>query len=238
MGWWDDLVDNARNALPNFGGEGSIQDRAAQADRGLQANLGNTGKYLANPYGSIGADIGKGLRPDDPPAPPGVDPEIYKQQLEQQRQAKEFEANAPKMGEDIYNRVAGNERKNLAKQMSGVRNNYSSRGLLYSGLRQGDELATQEQSGSRLASARAGINKDLNDQVQNMNDMAIKSGLDIQQQSQGIQDQVFNQALMNMQNSMSSNAALGGAVGQAAGSYLGSKSGQGLLRSTPATSQY
>lgn len=200
-------------------GGGSIQDIGAEVSRGARNTIGNT---------AVDVLTGGLLRhdsPNNPPAPPGMDPEILRQQQEQQRQAKEFEKNIPRMGEDIYGQVAKTERKNLAKQMSGVKSDASRRGILYSGIRQGSELEAQASSGSRLATARSGINRDLNNALQEMNDMAMRSGLNIQQQQQGIEDQIMGQALANMQNSLSAGSALGGAVGTIGGAYLGSKAG-------------
>lgn len=148
-----------------------------------------------------------------PPSAPGVDPAIADQAAQQKKQADDFKASMPGLNNDLYNQVAKTERGNLAGQLSGIKSRDSSRGLLYSGMHQANELGAMAQSGSRLATAKASINTDLAKHLATMNDLAINSGMQLQQNQQDLNTNIYNQALYNMNQ----NLALGGAVGNAAG---------------------
>lgn len=145
----------------------------------------------------------------------------------QQNQARQFAKDAPQIGEDLFNDASRQEQQNLARNISGIKQGYNSRGMLYSGMQQGAQLGAQAQSGSRLANAKTAINKELSDQVQSMNDLQIQSGLSVQAAQKGVSDNVFAQALYNMQNQLQTGGAIGGAIGKIAGGYLGSRGGGG-----------
>lgn len=155
--------------------------------------------------------------------PHAVDPTLQNTASAMQKQADEFKQNMPRLGNELFGQQAQSQQRQLAQGLAGIRENSSKRGLLYSGLRQSDELGARAQAGSRLASARADINNELTKQQAAMNDMAVQSGLAVQQVQRGLADATFSQALTNMQTGLNNANAIGKFGGQIAGTYFANR---------------
>jgi hypothetical protein len=137
---------------------------------------------------------------------------------------KDFEGRAPEMQRQAIEGVAGQERRRLAGELTGIKSGASSRGLLYSGMRQGAEAKARAGSDVNMAEQRQGINQAFNQQRQALKEAPIKSGLNMAQMQSGVADQVMSQALSNMQQRQQSMSGLGSALGAIGGAYFGSKS--------------
>lgn len=141
--------------------------------------------------------------------------------IAQEQQAKDFEAAAPGLKENAFQGVAGQERRRLAGEMSGIRSGANSRGLLFSGMRQGQEAGAQGTSEVNLAGARQGINNTVNDQIQKYKEAPINTGLHQADVQNNISNQAMSMAISNMQANNSAMSGLGSAIGQGVGTYLG-----------------
>lgn len=200
--------------------------------------MGNTGGAILDPAGAL---LNKGGDPSPPPTP-GIDPAIGDQAAQQKKQADDFKASMPGLNNDIFNSVAKTERGNLAGQLSGIKSRDSSRGMLYSGMHQANDMGARVQSGSRLATAKASINTDLSNHLASMNDLAINSGMQLQQNQQDMNNSIYNQALFNMNQNLALGNSVGSAGGRMAGYAIGSMNnspgapsggGGGLLSGQP-----
>lgn len=161
-----------------------------------------------NPLGGV-ADANMSA-PGEAPAAPAMNPELQRLHDQQQSQAKEFRSNLPsmknQMSEDL--KVQNNQAVNQAnKQTQGAN---SARGLLYSGINQGQKLANRSQGQSRLAAATSEANTSLDNAANNMDSQAIQTGVGIQQNAQAIQNQIYSQAQARLAGQ---NAITGSAIG-------------------------
>lgn len=188
---------------------------------------------------AVGGDIGAGIKKGgktifDPlnaaagegpqaPSAPGVDPRMESLKKEQERQAQEFREKMPQAKEQAMSDFAQQEKSQLAGDLAGVKAGAQSRGLLYSGKRQAAELGAKAKSAGRLAKAKQDINISFEDQAKQMENAAIDSGAALQRAQQGMQNEVFNQALSNMQERSANIGALGGVAGSLIGGAMGRK---------------
>lgn len=180
-------------------------------------------------------------------APPEQDPR-YQQLLEQQQTlAKDFRNNIPQLADTFMGQVAEVAKKQLATSMENTRQNYNSRGLLYSTARLGAEASNREAEAGDLATKRASINSNLNDEADTLDKQALDTGFNIATMGQTAASQnttqqsaYLDQALKNQQQQAASVAGLakglGGAAGTAAG-LLGktATTGNGFATTNPTT---
>lgn len=175
------------------------------------------------------ADLQNGVRDifkkDPAPTPPGEDPRLTKIREAQQKQADQFSANANQTKNTLYNNLAQGERAQLTNNLSAVNQNNSARGLLNSGINEGQQAGVRAESSQAMAGARAGINSGVDNAASQLQYQAANANAQQQHTAQSLQDSVYSQALQSMANR---NNALGGlmqAGGYAAGSYFGNKKG-------------
>lgn len=114
-----------------------------------------------------------------------------------------------------------------------IRKGYSSRGLLYSGLRQGAESSLRGQVASELASGRAQLNRELEDLARAKEYEATKYGLQGYEEARQRYENLYNQQMQNALERRRRVSQIGGAVGYLAGSYLGSKPEQAQMDTGP-----
>lgn len=154
---------------------------------------------------------------------PQVDDRLKKIRDAQIEQARTYRANLP-LEKERQGELAGNDsRLALSQKLNDIKQNASSRGLLYSGLRQGAESGAAAQAGGDLAAQREAINQRLESQGNAFDTQAIQTGMGVANQQQGMNDFVYNQALAQRQQR---NQALGG-LGQGIGALAGSTAGKG-----------
>lgn len=107
----------------------------------------------------------------------------YAKQLRDQ--AGGYAANIGKTQEALYNPQADALRRQLANQLSDVRAGASSRGLLYSGLRQSGEQQAAAGTAAQMAATRKQINDETQAQADLYDKLARESELDVQRAELG-----------------------------------------------------
>lgn len=178
----------------------------------------------ANKQGTGFADMINGPKAPAPSGPSTVMPvgtpkQLTPEQLQQQQvdYAKKFRENLGGMEEQAFRPQRESAVTSLAQQQQNIRAGASNRGLLYSGLRQQDEANAGANTEANLQNKRADINNSFKQSANAFDQQALSSGMQIQQNAQDIQDQLYNQALNQYQ--------------QKNGSLLGSLAGGGIIGS-------
>jgi hypothetical protein len=156
---------------------------------------------------------------------PQVDDRLKKIRDAQIEQARTYRANLP-LEKERQGELAGNDsRLALSQKLNDIKQNASSRGLLYSGLRQGAESGAAAQAGGDLAAQREAINQRLEGQGNAFDTQAIQTGMGVANQQQGMNDFVYNQALAQRQQKSQAMGGLGEGLGALAGSTAAKKKG-------------
>lgn len=140
--------------------------------------------------------------------------------------AQQARAGMPGMENALYNNINGQSQRDLASQIHNIRQNASSRGLLYSGLRSGSENTAASETASNAAMARSQVAPQLEKQASALEAQAIQA-----QQSKTVSDlqianNVFDQSLKDYQSNISGMNNLYQGIGKLAGGYFGSKAGK------------
>lgn len=157
------------------------------------------------------------------PAQASIDPALQKNVEALQGAAGQYRSNLGNLQSQKYEGSANEARRGLAQKMADIKAGASSRGLLYSGLRKGEEAAAAGASASGLAAERANINKQTENQAQQMENSAISAGMDLQKQKQQIADYNANQQLQSQQQKSGLMKGLGGAAGGLIGTAAGGR---------------
>lgn len=134
-------------------------------------------------------------------------------------EAKDFESNIDNYANDQYGLLKREVTDNLDKGLEQTRKNYSSRGLLYSGLRQGAEADKRGEAAGLLAQGRASINTDLSQMAQSKKQIAAQVGLAGYQQALDSAHELSNMQMQNALARRKNAASLGQGLGYAIGSF-------------------
>lgn len=121
----------------------------------------------------------------------------------------------------LINQYGDNARMQLAQGLAGVRTGANSRGLLYSGLRQGAEENLRDRTAGQMAQYRTNVNQAADDKV---NDYAgQQANLGLQQQNSENQARLndYQMALKDRGQRQATGAAIGSAVGAIGGAAAG-----------------
>lgn len=139
------------------------------------------------------------------------------------KQAVDYRNQLPGMKETAFSGVAGDARRGLSQQLAGVTQGAQSRGLLYSGLKQGAQQQAIGQTAGALAGARGQINQQYEDQARSR-ETAARTG-NIQDMGTAVKNDadIYGQAMENVKARQGVGAAVGSAVGTVAGGLLGRK---------------
>lgn len=127
-------------------------------------------------------------------------------------QARDFRANIPVFQSqmaDSLNEQASNAQNHA---LQATDQNYSRRGLLYSGMNERGKMGVRAQTGQAVASGIGGINADLENAAGQMDANAVQAGMQQQQHQQQIQNDIYARAMARMN---SSNSIMGSAIGLA-----------------------
>lgn len=135
------------------------------------------------------------------------------------KEAEDFEQNVDNYTNDQYGLLEKDVQRNLNKGLEQTRKNYSSRGLLYSGLRQGAEAQQRGQAASYLAESRSGIKSELMDMAAEKRKVAAAVGLAGFQQAQDSARELSNLQMQNAIARRRNAAALGQGIGYAVGAF-------------------
>lgn len=129
----------------------------------------------------MGLDI-NGLKAENARNIAAAQAEITRRQNEQQATAKaQADDRAAQVGQqqnNVTNQYSDSARKQLAQGIAGTRSAASSRGLLYSGLRQGDEAAQRAQAASGMAANQTQTNQSGEQQISDWNNQMGQQGMD------------------------------------------------------------
>lgn len=129
------------------------------------------------------------------PQIPQLDPSIQILADQQLKDAQQFQNNAGSLKQAQGNMAADTSKQGLAQTDKSITHNANSRGLLYSGLRQGAMAQAQGQAATEQAGKQSEINQNVEQQVQQMNNQALQS-------------QMGAQNLVNQRNALAYNIAM------------------------------
>lgn len=147
-----------------------------------------------------------------------MDPNLVKAQQSMATQAQDFSSNLPGYQQMLYTSADEQGRGNLASGQQQIDKNYGSRGLLYSGLRQGAQAGNAAGVASQLANQRTGINQSSQNTANNMNQGAIQQGLANQSAQQQMNAFNYQQQMGQFQGKQqAAQQTLGGAMSIAGG---------------------
>lgn len=183
-------------------------------DKVLSANRPST---QVNAVGKMFGMGGEGPQVDAGPGAEGLRDQMQKQTA----YAKDLSANQPGLMERQAAIQRGSARGSLANAMAGNRQNFQSRGLLFSGLRKGGEAGLQSQGAANLAGGISESNRGVMDQVNEARQAAIGTGqrvADLEQQKESNRVEALMQALGKRTEAM---GAAGKGLGSAAGMMAG-----------------
>lgn len=194
--------------------------------------LANVGK---NAVGAIGAGpiayqlgaIGKQIIGDKPNAPSaGEDPTVSALRNRLFGEATDFEKNLGGYEKAASNQIEREGNQALKSGIKNTRQNYNSRGLLYSGLREGGEQSVRGSVASAMAGQKAQSNADLNKMAQAKYQTAAQAGLQSYQQAVQREAEIEGVKLQNQVARAQVYQQLGQGAGYAAGAYFGGRGTQ------------
>lgn len=143
----------------------------------------------------------------------------YQQKLSGEAQA--FRDKLPQYKDEAFRVQEDSAKQGLAGDLAGVRKAANSRGLLYSGLRDGAEAGTLGDFYANQSAEKAKINQSAEDVARGMEEKAIGMGMENQQQQQAAQDRIYDMALQARAGKQAGQGGIMGAVGKLGGGLLG-----------------
>lgn len=158
----------------------------------------NWGRHL-NPFSSLMKSLGGGPGEQMPSQQAQISPELSQLAASQKSQADSFQAGKGQMGRDMGQLQGETGRAQLAQQMAGIGKSFNSRGLLHSGLKVGAQSGAKGAMASNLAGQQVGTNIGLNQQGEQMDLGAAKTGMNIRDQKQQIENQRYADAMARYQ---------------------------------------
>lgn len=206
-----------------FGGGGGIGKILGGAIGGWAGSpLGIGGMALGAGIGSqLGSDLQHGPGTGPPPAPPPPDPRLVEIRERQINQAKDYRANMGNEKAQQTRTAQDDSRRGLASKMAGINTAANKRGLLYSGLKQGDMYGAQREEAGNLAQNTAQINQNVENKAQALDSQAITGAYQGAQNQQQMADINMQRALQERQARSGAMNSLVGAGGMLAGQSLG-----------------
>ena len=132
-------------------------------------------------------------------------------------QAKKFRADIPNISDQFGNLLNENARFNLESTKQGIRAKQNRMGGTFGGQRIGQEIAADQQSQSDVATQRAKVNFQLENQARQNDENAAKAGRSLQQLRQNYSTMLYDTAMNNMRSQAGQWAGLGNAVGDIGG---------------------
>lgn len=135
-----------------------------------------------------------GAQQEARPQVPQLDPSIQKLSDQQMKDAQDFQAKAGDMKQQQGNMVKQSENQALAGKKSDITKSAASRGLLYSGLKEGAQAQAQGESAGKVAQSQAGINDAVEKQSDSLNKAALSSQMGVQDLQSKRQALAYNMA--------------------------------------------
>lgn len=151
---------------------------------------------------------------------------IYAQGL--QDQANKFRANLPNYTGDQINNAQNVSKRNLNTDQQQVKNDASARGLLYSGVKAGNDASAAGYESGQLGSQIQSINKNANEQANAQDNLAAQASAGADAATIGVQQNTINQnetayqqALQQQQTQNNFWTSLMGGIGAITGTATG-----------------
>lgn len=157
------------------------------------------------------------MEPGASPDAPGVNPNLAKVQQAQVGAYNQFTKNIPTMQNQMGNQARQGFNQQAGAQIQRNRSTNSGRGLLYGGINQGQEAGIHGQAATKSANAQGSINAGLLNTQSQLQGNAVNTGLSIQQNQQQIQDDIYQQAIAQMQASSGMFGSAMGSIGKVGG---------------------
>lgn len=137
---------------------------------------------------------------------------------DQSEAATRYRTQLPALQQERASRGDDSIRQQMAQQMSGVNQSMNRRGLLHSGLRQGQQMDVQAAGAGEMARNRSNINQETNARANQMDMDIAQQGLSNQQTAQDAANSAYDIALKkragNQQAGQGVFGLLGGALGK------------------------
>lgn len=165
---------------------------------------------------------GEGVGGGGPTPTQSVDPALKQLRDKQAKQAQDYRENMSNMKEEQGVQSQENARQTLANRLANIRAGSNSRGLLYSGLRQGAESQAGTDTAGQVAQERAQINNSVEDQANQLDSTALNSAFQTQGLQQQLNDSAYQDALQRRKQGISLLGTVGGALGGMVGAGAGS----------------
>lgn len=158
--------------------------------------------------------------------------QAYMDALESQRKkmtdiSDKFRRDAPAIQEKGIGAIGDEERKNAKSGIQDIRKGASSRGLLYSGLRQGAEAGRIGESQSRIAGRAADLSDKIEQQKDYLDQQAVDAGLNKQSAELGMARSDYANNLKASQERSSGIKKIAGMIGNVGGMAMGGMGGGG-----------
>lgn len=136
-------------------------------------------------------------------------------------QANAYRKNLPGLQQQQFQVAEDTGKRDLAEQMGNTRKRSQQRGLLYSGLRQGQEVGDISNYSRKLSDEQARINQATNKTADTMENDAFNAGLKNSQSQLAASDLAYQRALAERAQKGQALGSLGGGIGSIVGSFLG-----------------
>lgn len=157
----------------------------------------------------------------DPPGQPGPDPRLVALQNKQTQAANDYRAAMPQTEKAAGDLAAGGIRADTSQGLKGITTGANQRGLLYSGLRQGEQGQLMGQEAGRIAGAQNKINTGVENQANNLDTAALGGAYNQAQAAFSPTDTAYDAAIRQRQGNLEAQQQLGKGAGGLIGQYYG-----------------
>lgn len=116
----------------------------------------------------------------------------------QQHLASNFRGNIGSTEGNLYNLAQQQGQAGLNQGLGLLKSRNSSRGLLYGGINQGQEGQARSAMSEALANQRSSINSNVENEANLLDQQAVQTGVGIQKNAQQVQNDIYSQAMADM----------------------------------------
>jgi hypothetical protein len=240
MGLWEDLKKGAEETVDRAkkeagaagqrmydGAMDAISDPGRAARDVLNGANDATGGLATMPFDPLGVIVPNAANPRQPPAQQTPeDPRITKQRSGLMDEASKFRQGLDRYKGEKYGIAANAARDQLNETTKTIRASANQRGLLYSGMRQGQEAGARGRMASILAQQRAEINKEAEDLAAAKDATAANVGLAGYDNAIKRADDAYNLASQNEIARRKALAQIGEGVGYGFGAMYKKREGK------------
>jgi hypothetical protein len=139
------------------------------------------------------------------------------------QQAKDFRGKIPGYEQTLYNQIEGQSKSAIADKQQQIKRQANRRGLLYSGLKTGDQTRAASSIASQAACQKAKVAPELEKLAETMDQLAAKTAQANYADDLTTMSQVYDRALTDARARTAQMAQLGEVAGNVSGYYFGSK---------------